>query len=180
MWGDNPDLLWEQLETTYVKLADEICPVKTFNIKKDRPPYFSNKINTAISERESLFSKARKLRTRSQVQSNGLMKKAVLKRKEVKLLIKRAKRKYVLENIESCKANLNKYWRNMTKLLNRKKSSQITTILNNQGKLVKGSEAAEVINNYFCKIGAELANKVSIAKHNFSTCPVVSTFDWGG
>lgn len=58
LWGNSPDLLWE---STYIKLADGICLTKTFNIKKDRPPYFSNEINIAISERESLFSKARKM-----------------------------------------------------------------------------------------------------------------------
>lgn len=132
-------------------------------------PYFSTEISVAISEQDSLFMKARKM------QSKSLMNKAVIKRKEVKILIKRAKRNCVTENIELCKANVNEYWRNMTKLLNRNKTSQIAIILNNQGKLVQGKEAAE-INDYFCKKGTELATKVPVAKQSFPIHPVDSIF----
>lgn len=115
LWGDNPNLLWDQLETAFIRVADEVCPLKTFEIKKDRPSYFTDEISATISERDLLYKKARRN------QSKTLWKKAILKRKEVKLLIKRAKRDYVRENIEGCKTNVKKYWRNMTKLLNRNK-----------------------------------------------------------
>lgn len=169
----DPNLWWESLETTYCKVADLVCPIKTFNIKQDRPVYFTDEVSRAIIIRDKLFKKARVQRC------DLLWRKAVKKRKEVKVLLKRAKRKFISDKFDDCKNNVNKYWRNMSNLLNRKKTSSITEILNSQGKITKGKEAATDINNYFCNIGPNLAEKVARPTLRFEVSSTACEFVWG-
>lgn len=35
--GSDPNLMWDSLEKTYTRIADSVCPLKTFEIKSDRP-----------------------------------------------------------------------------------------------------------------------------------------------
>lgn len=170
---DDPNLEWDQLEEAYQKVADEICPLRKFEIHNDRPEYFSDKLSTAIKKRDMLFRKARAKKCRA------TWDKARKKRKEVKALLKKDKKEFIAKGIDQCRDNANKFWRNVSKLLNRKKTSAINEILDSHGKVVKGKEAANEINRYFCNIGPNLATKVPLASLDFATIKVDGEFEWG-
>lgn len=169
----NPNLEWEQLEESFLKTADDICPMRNFEIHNDRPEYFSDKLSSAIKKRDTLFRKARIKKDRNS------WDKAKKKKKEVRLMLKKEKKKFIMNGIDQSRNNVNKFWRNVSNLLGRKKTSAINEILDSQGKIVKGKEAANEINSYFCKIGPNLASKVPSAKINFPTKKVRSVFVWG-
>lgn len=170
----DPNLEWEQMEETYMKVADDVCPLTNFQIKNDRPGYFSDELSTAIRKRDLLFRRAR-------VSKNKITwNKAKKKKREVRLMLRRDKRNYVTRDIGHCKNNVNKFWRGVSSLLHRKKSSTITEILDSHGKIVKGREAASEINHYFCNIGPNLASKVPLPTVDFATSKAPCAFVWGG
>lgn len=94
-------------------------------------------------------------------------------------MLKRDKKKIISKDIGRDGNNPSKFWRGVSTLLNQKKSSSITEILNSQGKIVKGKEAAREINRYFCDIGPNLVSKVPLASLNFATMKVNCSFEWG-
>lgn len=164
----DPDEWWDQLESNYLRVADTLCPLRLFEIKKDRPAFLTDEISKTIAKRDRLFKKARLLK------QDCTWKKAVKERKKVKILLKQAKQNFIKERIDNCKNNVNKYWRNMSSLLNRKKTLPIMEILSSEGKITKGSEAASEINNYFCNVGPNLALKVPPAKIHFDLSDLAS------
>lgn len=50
----SPDENWNLLETAYVDVADIVCPVRDFTIKRDRPSYFTKEVTDVVRERDTL------------------------------------------------------------------------------------------------------------------------------
>lgn len=96
--GAHPDLMWDELEDKFLKIAERLCPEREFKIKKDRPAYFTRCISNQITKRDRLFKEARVI-----VDTNRrkkLWSKATRKRQEVKLLLRKAKRDYITSKRE--------------------------------------------------------------------------------
>lgn len=90
-------------------------------------------------------------------------------------MLRQDRKRFITKDIGRGESNPNKFWKGVASLLNRKKTSSITEILDSQGKIVKGKEAAREINKCFCDIGPNLASKFPEAKLDFATTKV----DWG-
>lgn len=165
------------MEDNYIKVADELCPGKSFKVSKDRPEYFTNKISQGISRRDYLFLKARCCTNKKKAKQ--LWVEAIAKRREVRQLLRNAKRNYVTNKFKENKNNPKKYWRYMNRFLNKTRSNgQITEIVADNNEKKSGLEAAEMINRFFCGIGTNLANKIVPTDRSFNVTEVDSIFVW--
>lgn len=173
----DPDKAWEAMEENYLKVADELCPKKLFKIPNDRPEYFTVEISRGISKRDYLFLKARCCVNKSK--ARRLWREAIAKRREVRFLLRHAKRKYITREFWENKNNPKKYWRSMSRFLNRSKSKgQITEIVTGSNEKVSGLAAAEMINNFFCDVGKNLAKEITPTDRSFEVTETDRVFDW--
>lgn len=174
----DPNLLWYNLRGRYDEVNDKLCPIREYKIKRDRPEYFTTEISNLILTRDKLFKKART--TPDKAKQKILWKKAVIKRKAVRSSIREAKRKYVTSTLEENKKNPKQYWRTMNRFLNRgKKKGTITNIVRLDGTKATGLDAAEMVNDFFCMIGSNLAKKITPATKRFTIESVRCKFKWG-
>lgn len=149
-----PNETWLKMQSAFVSAADVICPIKTFYIRHDKPAYFTEDLNIAISEREELYRKARL--KKSEADWNAARRKKL----EVRKLLLVTKRNYIKENLTRHSGNPVKYWKTMGKLLKQSKDPPITNIINEDNQKINGVEAANAINDYFCCIVQKLASKI--------------------
>lgn len=89
MIKEKPEVPWSNVEETSVNVADRLCPVKSFRIRKDRPDSFTKGIIETIRKRDALFREAREANTMPR--HRELWQEAVQKRKKVKVQLKKAK-----------------------------------------------------------------------------------------
>lgn len=57
--GIEPDIIWNRVQESCVRVADSICPIKTFLIKDDKPTYLVGNIGEEMVLRNKLFHRAR-------------------------------------------------------------------------------------------------------------------------
>ena len=55
--NENPNDLWEIMLSRIINIADEMCPVKKFNIKKYRDPWITPEM-VAVANKVLIFSKS--------------------------------------------------------------------------------------------------------------------------
>lgn len=82
-------------------------------------------------------------------------------------------------NLDQNRKNPKKYWRTMNSLLGKNKNKGvIKEIVVENGKRVTGMEAAQILNYYFCNIGADHAHNISPTPKKFSAGSVKCKFKW--
>lgn len=99
--GECPDSTWINMEKEFKRVADTLCPIRRYEIKNNRPKYFTTEISTQILARDRLFKLARN--TPNGAKRDRLWKNASVIRKEVCTLIRKAKRDYVTNTLEESK-----------------------------------------------------------------------------
>lgn len=176
--GDDPNSMWGSMNQQFTSITEKLCPLREYTIRKDRPEYFTPEISNQILNRDRLFKKSRNTLNRERRRSLWL--KAISKRSLVRSLIRREKRIYITKRFNESRNNPKKYWRHMSNFLNRTKvSAPITNIVLEDGKKVKGIEAAEAVNNYFCEVGTVLARRIAPTTRKFHTRGLKCKFKWG-
>ena len=101
------------------------------------------KKNAVKSQSSSLMTSYRKARNASNSLNNEL------------------KRKYYNDKITACKGDIKGSWRAINEIINTKsKSTNIDYIKNCDQKISSNSEIANVMNDYFCTIGTNLAKNI--------------------
>lgn len=174
----DPNRSWLILRNKFDRVNDLLCPVREYKIRNNRPEYFTSDISNLITARDNLFKKARS--TLDINKQKSLWNKAIKKRKAVRLAIREAKRSYVTSTLEENKKNPKKYWRIMNRFTNRgKKKCTIREIVRPDGSKVVDLQAAEMVNEYFCKIGANLARKIPLTHRKFTADCTRCQFEWG-
>lgn len=81
---------WGEMEKEFMKVVDDLGPVKEFNISRNRPDYFTGEISNCIRKRDNLFSRARNCK--NEAQTKELWHRAVKKRNEMRRLLRKLKR----------------------------------------------------------------------------------------
>lgn len=145
-----------------VDLVDRCCPMKTLKISKNRPPYINDRIIEMGHVRDKLFKLARK---------TGSREDWVLAKRHrllVNYAVRKAKGTYYRKKLEECKGDTRKFWLQIKNIMPGRNVKEITETINKKdGSLLKGVEAYEYINQYFCDIGTELVAKLDTrSKHN--------------
>lgn len=174
----DPESSWDSMVESFSAVADKLCPMKTFKIKNDRPEYFNSALSEAIKDRDESFRKARTCNFLPE--RKDLWQKAVKKRTEVKIQLRKAKRKFIIQKLDESKGEGKKYWKHMNSLLHRKNTVTIKEIISPGGVKVEGVEAANLINEYYCDVGKKLAENITPTGQRFDLPTTMCRFKWDG
>lgn len=163
----DPNVAWRLMYTHFVKAADEHCPVKSFKIVQERPPYITQETVALINDREYNYRKAKNSRT-DDINRALYWQKALSLRKEVNNSIKYSKREYILNQFDDAKNNPTKFWKAMANLIPKKDDNSMSGVYDpNSGELQNGIQAANIVNEFFTKIGKTLNDKLPLIVDKF-------------
>lgn len=158
------DLLWKHI----IKICDKHCPFINFNAQA-KPDYITDEILSKMRRRDDAFKNA----YRSKVPEDLVYAKIL--RQEVTRELRKAKRQYILSQMDLAQGNSKKFWEIINKNFLTKTDIPMEYVWNdNSGEHIKGEQAAEYINTYFCKISETLAHKFGplVMHHNEVYSPI--------
>lgn len=140
----NPSLVWDNLYTELVKIADCLCPVKTIKIYAYKSDYITVSLAEQIRDRDRAFRKVWK----SKLPEDWSAAKNL--RSTVRSALVHAKRDYVMNQIDLANGDGRKFWRTINKTFLKKSSGDINSVYKDgSDEMLYGLDAANEINNYF-------------------------------
>lgn len=55
----DPEQSWQTMQSAFIQVADDECPMTTFTIKNDKPPYLVGGVGKEMDCRDNLYHRAR-------------------------------------------------------------------------------------------------------------------------
>ena len=148
------NLYWTNLENKRRETIDKMCPLRKMNIKDRGDPWMTNELIEKIRDKDHL----RKIAKRSGDEHDWRHAKQA--QNEVKHALNKAKSDFINGSITTYAKDNNKNWKQISLLLPEKKSgNKINLTDTNDGHSINSEDAANYLNDFFCKIGANLAKK---------------------
>ena len=151
--ADDPNVACTVMKTNIQSTIDNMCPIRSFNIKQMKDPWITNEILESIHDKDRLLSRAKR--------SNDPQDwtDARLRRYEVKNMTKHAKSNFIKDNLNNYKNDSKKFWKSLSDILPSKsnKISQkifLKGTMNNQ--ITDDKIAANMMNDFFTSIGPNL------------------------
>ena len=151
---DDVDIAWEYFISHIHSVIDDMCPLRSFKIKKLKEPWITNEILENIHDKDILLRNAK--RTNSQnvwiLASNA--------RNSLNVEIRNIKADFIQENLEENQGDSKKFWKDIQIILPKKGSSDPRKyiIKNNLGEpIYDANKAANFMNDYFVNVGPTLA-----------------------
>ena len=130
-WNDlldlsTPDTAWSSLYSEIIKEVDRMCPVKTFTVRSNKPEWITNDLMEQMRDRDYFYKKAKKTK------DDDDWNIAKHLRNVTNSNIRRAKAEFIINELESSKDDLKKFWRVIKRVFPGKdKSSKKAINLNN-------------------------------------------------
>lgn len=170
----DPNIQWNLMQEYLTKVADLICPLKTFKVTKYRPKYLTDEIIEIIKERDIVYRLARQHNDDSYWQRGAELAKTVTN------LVKNSKKEFILDQLEKNRTDSKKFWNTVKILLPDEKDSNLEQIWDpNQNKMVSGLEASNLANTYFSTIGKKLALQIECSDTEYEPHQTDCMFIWG-
>ena len=143
---------WELINQAIQNELDKQCPIKQFTFKKDKPLYMHKDILEQMRNRDYFYRKAKF--TKSEDDWNI----ARFLRNQTNSNIRRAKAEAVKQELENCKNDSSKFWRNITNIFPSKSDKSHNEIrLVNNGVPVDKQDTAHFINDFFINVGKAIS-----------------------
>ncbi len=150
----NPNLAWHQWKGIFFQIADKHAPLRLRKVKSEYTPWLTNDIKNMSYHKDYLKKIAVSLNSPAYHEP---YKKC---RNEVNRRIKVAKTNYYKTSLENS-TNSKDSWNIINGLLNKKsKTTSINEPIINQNKITGDKNIANEFNNFFCKIGPQLAENI--------------------
>ena len=145
---DDPELAWEFILKSVTTILDRMCPVKSFQVKNYRPDWITNELIEQIKDRDYFYSKAK----RSGDQDAWNIAKHL--RNTTNANIRKAKRDFILDELEANADNCKKFWQVIREIIpSDKQPLKHDILLKNKGMKLDKDEVADFINNFFINVG---------------------------
>ena len=131
-----------------MEVLDQLCPVRTFQIKNYRPDWMTKELIEQIKDRDYFYKKAKK------TGDEDSWNIAKFLRNVTNSNIRQAKREYVLEELKRNADNPKKFWKTIRTVIPSKKDwVQRDILLKDDKGAVDKQDVAQYINNYFINVG---------------------------
>lgn len=141
---------WSILFSALLDCCDKLCPVKVFNIRKDKPPWYSDDLYKLAKSRDKLFLIGHRSKDPT------LLSEARHLRNTIKRDTIRFKQEYYLNLM-----NPKKFWQHMNDVLNNKTDKGISAIKHpDTEQLLNTPDSAELLNEYFTCITQKLVDNL--------------------
>ena len=147
----DPSLAWLNWKEMFLQIVDKHAPLLLRKVESEYTPWLTNEIKNMSYHRDYLKKKAVSLNSPAYHNAN---KKC---RNEVNRRIKDAKTNYYKTSLENS-TNSKDSWKIINELLNKKsKTTSKYELIINHNKITGQENVANEFNNFFCKIGPQLA-----------------------
>lgn len=172
-WGrfyatENIDEAWSELYNVILQTANDLCPIKTFNIKGIKPAWYSTDLIELIANRDELFRECKRLKDET------LHLEAKRLRNLAKTGIINARSEYYLRLAEKNKKCPKKFWETIREISPKSSSNGITTVIDPKtSALCDITESPDIINDFFSTIGTKLAGNIPPATDPGTSTPQV-------
>ena len=152
-WGKfyemtDPNLSWEFIFNHVVAILDDMCPLRSYHVKNYRPDWITNELLEQIKDRDYFYSKAK------QYGDEDSWNIAKHLRNTTNANIRRAKRDFISDELETNKDNCKKFWKVIMEVIpSDKKPVERDILLKDNGRRLGRDEVAGFINDFFINVG---------------------------
>ena len=144
----DPNLAWDFILDSFLPILDIMCPIQTFSIKNYRPDWVTPELVEQIKDRDHFYIKAK----RDGDEDSWNIAKHL--RNITNYNIRKAKRDFILDELEYCSKDCKKFWKTIkTVIPSNKGDTRRDILLKNNGDKIDRREVAHFINDYFINIG---------------------------
>lgn len=151
--GD-PNIIWQNFYHIVVALLNRYCLARTVRIRDKSHSYIDAELVLLMKRRDTAFRRVRRYHLPED------WAEARRLRSEVQTSLRRAKRKFILDQLGSAKGDSKKFWHIIGESFLKIQTKNIEEVFtDSECKLVKGKDAANEINNYFCLVSQKLSSK---------------------
>ena len=167
--ADVSGICWEQMltETDYINtlvnnwlnlfslIIDKHAPITEMHFSEKYCPWIDKDLRDLMQSRDKLRKAASKRKSQFLMDSYRQVRNKVNSR-NIQL-----KKQYFTDKISTCQGNMKESWKAVNELLNkRSKSSNIRCLKVAGNETVHKKGISDAMNNFFCSIGKELADKI--------------------
>lgn len=147
---------WSNFKTKFLKVIDEIAPVKTIRVKQNDHPWFNNEIRELVRHRDKLLKKYAKTKNHDHLSEFRSARNAV------NYKIKKAKSTFYAEQLKINNFQPKKLWKVFKSLgACQSKGSKTSISLTTDGGVIHDKkDVAEQFNNYFTNVAEDLVRKL--------------------
>ena len=140
---------------------DDMCPIRTFEIKNYRPSWITDELSEQIKDRDYFYKKSK---ADNEEDSWNIARHL---RNVTNSNIRSAKKEFVIEELNNCNTDCKKFWHTIRSVIpGNKGSSWQDILLKKDGEKVEKKEVAQHINDFFINIGKVGGQGISLARDN--------------
>ena len=153
---DDINALVNYWSSLFSLIIDKHAPITEMRVSEKYCPWIDKDLKALMQTRDKLKKAASKRK------SQFLMDSYRQVRNKVNAMNSHLKKQYYTDKISSCQGNMKESWKTINELLNkRSKSSNIECLKDLGTETVHKKEISNVMNNFFCSVGKDLANKIA-------------------
>lgn len=170
----DPEQSWQLMQTAFLAVADEECPMTSFSIKTNKPPYLLGQVGKEMDYRDGLYHRAR-----SRKHDKQLWEIARRQKIKVRTLIRKAKKVYINKQLLEHANDSKKYWVSIASMIKPRTNQHLSEVICPvTNEPIKGLDAARLINGFFCVVGENLASKIPETSVDFDWPTTYSELTW--
>ena len=153
VYHEEPNLMYEKFMEVFSEIYHTCFPLKKIIYKKNHKPWFTKELKRMCSRKNYLYKKYIKNPTELRKDCYNKFRNLYTNQ------IRSAKRNYYFSKFRTFKGNINKTWRTINDILQRKKYQKNSSVFKCNNSVVSDSkEIAESFNDYFKDVGHKLGS----------------------
>ena len=154
---DSVNCQWSIMYDRIVAEADKQCPIKEFEFNYHKPPYLTNALLDQIRNRDYFYKKAKKFGDEDDWNIAKYLRNQTNKN------IRGAKASYIKDQLDACKNDSSKFWRQIKAVYPNKSIRDKHEIKLKVGNdLITQDRVAEYINEFFINVGSPPVNTTPV------------------
>ena len=149
------NVIIREWSSVFSAIIEKHAPIREIRVSDKNSPWITNELKSLMKSRDRLKKAAIKHK------SPAMMGRYKTARNKVNNLNVTLKSQYFTNKIIDCKGNMKETWKTTNAFLNkRSKSTNITSLSVGDIEIHEKNEISNKMNDYFCTIGKELADKI--------------------
>ena len=162
----SPEDAWSFILNGITTILDQMCPIRTFNIKNYRPDWMSKELIELAKDRDYFYNKAKKQG------DEDSWRIAKYLRNITNISIRQAKRDFVLNELDQNERDPKKFWKTIRKVIpdaNKSKVSEQEILLKDGNKQIEKENVAHFVNEFFINVGNIDAPLIPLANQSLDS-----------
>ena len=152
---DDINALVNYWSSLFSLMIDKHAPITEMRVSEKYCPWIDKDLRALMKTRDQLKKAASKRKSQFLMDSHRQV------RNKVNTMNTHLKKQYYTDKILSCQGDMRESWKTINELLNnRSKSTNIECLKNLGTETVHKKDISNAMNNFFCSVGKDLANKI--------------------